>query len=308
MTHQHRITGEDASARLDQVLARRLDLSRRQVTRLLERGLVRVNGQRVDRAAKGRRLLNGDELQVDPFTPEAAQRPVPAPHLRLHVVAEADDWLIVNKPAHMAVHPLRPEEDDTLLNAVIARHPRIHGVGEGGLRSGVVHRLDLTTSGVVLFALDQVQWQRLRDAFRTHAITKRYRALVHGPLTGEGHDTLPLVIRQHHPARVTVADRMQRQARNCSLRWRVLETFDDAAHVEIELETGFLHQIRVMLAHRGHPLVGEAVYGGESPLADRPLLHALSLTWQDVHGESEPPADFTDRLVALRQHGTLHFR
>ena len=264
-----------------------------------------MNGQQVHRGAKGRRLQAGDQVQVDPFTPDEQQRAVAASDLPLDIVAEGPAWVIVNKPVGVAVHPLRPEEDDTLLNALIARYPHIHGVGEGGLRSGVVHRLDLTTSGVVAFALDQSQWDRLRAAFRTHVIRKRYLAIVHGPLEGVARDVLPLVIRQHHPARVTVAESGERQARECGLRWRVLETFRDAAHVEIELETGFLHQVRVMMAHRGHPIVGDKVYGHEPHLADRSLLHAQTLAYQDIRGECDPPSDFISLLKTLRRQGRL---
>ncbi len=310
MSQQFPIGASDAGQRLDRVLAAWLDLSRREVGRLLEGDRVRLNGQTLDRSEKGRPLQEDDQLEVLPFVREAEQRAIAEPTATLSVVSQGEGWLIVDKPAGAAVHPLRGEERGTLLNAVIARHPEIHGVGEGGLRSGVVHRLDLTTSGAVLFALNETQWQRLREAFRTHAIRKVYEALVYGRLEGEGRDTLPLVIRQHHPARVTVARGTEKQVRACSLRWRALETFANATRVEVMLETGFLHQIRVMLAHRGHAIVGDGVYGSgrqdEHELATRPMLHARSLTYDHVHGECPPPQDFREVLRAFRGGAEKH--
>lgn len=313
MVHHRHITATEAGGRLDQVLAGWLGLSRAQVRQLLESGQIRLNGRRVGRRAKGRLLAVDDRLEVTDFQRPADQRAVPEPEQPLAVVSAASGWIIVDKPAGVGVHPLQPDERGTLLNAVIARYPQIHGVGEGGLRSGVVHRLDVTTSGAVLFALEQGVWQWLRSAFRRHAVRKVYRAIVCGRATGEGRDVLPLVIRQHRPARVAVADSFSRPARRCALRWRVLHTFADASEVEIELETGFLHQIRVMLAHRGHPIVGDAVYARSAalsaslrPLIARPLLHAQRLQFEQVAGTCTLPGDYVAALAALR-NGALVF-
>lgn len=299
------------------MLAQWLTLSRRATHQLLDDAGVTVNGRVADRSWKGRRLAVGDRVTVTPFERPEDQRAVPEPHQPLEVVSECAGWVIANKPATVPVHPLRPKERGTLLNALIARYPHVQGVGEGGLRSGVVHRLDVTTSGVVVFALTPEWWQRLRRAFAGHAVRKMYQAVVHGRLEGERRDVLPLIVRRHRPARVAVADAAHPAARRCALRWRACETFADATHLEIELETGFLHQIRVMLAHRGHPLVGDPVYGrnagdsasspspkalGDLPV-ERPMLHAAAVTFAEVSGAAQPPADFTRVLAALRQGG-----
>jgi len=203
---------------------------------------------------------------------------------------------------------LRAEQNDTLLNATIARHPEIHGIGEGGLRSGVTHRLDRGTSGAVLFALSDPQWHRLRDAFTQHAIRKTYRALVRGKLQGSDCDTRPLTVRQHHPARVAVTTKGARGARQCTLAWRAIETFRqpetgvDVTLLEVQLETGFLHQVRVMLAHRGHPILGDTVYGDATTAgaAPRPMLHAYALAHKEVRGVCPLPADFQQMVGAAR--------
>ena len=299
MSQQRHIVESEAGLRVDHVLAQWMGLSRREVTRLLERGLVRLNGSRLGRGAKGQRVAARDELHVAKFTPEAAQRAEARPDVDLAIVAQGDGWLIADKPAGRHVHPLRAEQNDTLLNAVIARFPEIHSVGEGGLRSGVVHRLDRGTSGAVVLALDDARWRWLRTAFQEHTIKKTYRAIVHGGLHGSDCDTLALVVQQHHPARVVVADKETRGARICTLAWRAVETFKDATLLEVDLGTGFLHQVRVMLAHRGHPVLGDTVYGLPDA-TQRPMLHAYSLACEDVRGVCEPPNDFTEILETLR--------
>src|SRR5690606_18172405 len=121
----------------------------------------------------------------------------------------ADDeqgWMIVNKPAGLPVHPLEEDETETVLSALIAKYPQMHGVGEGGLRSGVVHRLDVETSGTLLFASKQETWTRLRQAFTEHRTTKKYQAIVLGQMRGSGEEKMVLHIARHRPAVVRVID------------------------------------------------------------------------------------------------------
>src|SRR5690606_38077551 len=136
-------------------LARTLALSRAQARRLLTRGQVQLNGQLAVEADKGRVLCSGDGINVEAFVAPALQSPIPQPQIELSVVAQGDGWVVIDKPAGMAVHPLAPDERDTVLNGAIARWPELAGVGEGGLRSGVVHRLDVDTSGCLAIATRQ---------------------------------------------------------------------------------------------------------------------------------------------------------
>jgi 23S rRNA-/tRNA-specific pseudouridylate synthase len=189
------------------------------------------------------------------------------------------------------------------LNALIARHPEIHGVGEGGLRSGVVHRLDVDTSGVLLFATAEEAWQRLRSAFREHRVTKTYRAVVVGRLEGDGAIELGFVVARHRPARVRVVadDEHSRGARFGSLRWRCLERFDAATLVEVQPRTGHLHQIRATFEHLGHPVAGDRVYGPQDAIgAPRQLLHAAALRFEEVAAASPDPDDFLAVCERLR--------
>jgi 23S rRNA pseudouridine1911/1915/1917 synthase len=215
-------------------------------------------------------------------------KPSPWPDAAIPLLAEGADWLVLHKPAGVATHPLDATQRRTALNAAIARRPELAGVGEGGLRSGVVHRLDVATSGTLLFASTQARWTRLRAAFAQHRVAKRYVALVHGrPSPWPCPLTLRLAVRQHRPARVAVvAD--DRPGRDCSLSITRIETRDGRSRLEIDLHTGFLHQVRVTLAHLGCPVVGDRVYG-RPDAADRLMLHADRLAFDDVLAECPAP-------------------
>ena len=172
--------------RLDVCLAAALEVSRAEARRLLAGGGVSLDGRPVSERDKGARLEAGAELAVAAFTPPDRRRPRPEPGAELTILAEGPGWLAVDKPAGRPVHPFAENESGTVLNAVLARRPEIFGVGEGGLRSGVVHRLDVDTSGVLLFATEARSWRRLRRAFATAAVHKRYRAIVLGEPAGRG--------------------------------------------------------------------------------------------------------------------------
>jgi len=294
------VSEAEAGARLDVFLARVLPASRGQVRALLAARGVSVDGGGVDLGAKGRILAAGQRVALSEPTVAAASAPEPEPEAELRVLAAGDGWLALDKPAGMPVHPLAPGERGTLLNALVARHPEVTGVGEGGLRSGVVHRLDVDTSGVLLFATGELRWLDLREAFRSHKVEKRYRALVHGRLAGEGELVLHLAVVRHRPARVGVVPASDGRSRRTELRWRSLETFETATLVEVAPRTGFLHQIRASLAELGHPLLGDVAYGAPEGSAPRHLLHAASVAIDDVAAESPDAEDFAAELARLR--------
>jgi 23S rRNA pseudouridine1911/1915/1917 synthase len=280
--------------RLDRFLADRLGVSRARVRHLLEHGRIRFGDRALGLADKSHAVAPGECFAVVGARKAEDEQPTPRPDVPLEILAEGDGWLVVNKPAGRGVHPLHPDQEDTVLDALCARRPEIVGVGEGGLRSGVVHRLDVDTSGALLFATTDESWRRLRGAFSDHRIEKRYRAIVEGDLSRERRVDLPLEITRHRPARVSVRE----GGRICRLHVRPLERLRDATHVEVALETGFLHQIRASLAHLGHPIVGDAVYGGGAGAA-RPMLHARSLRLGEIAVVVDPPEDFASLLQSL---------
>jgi len=301
------ITTDEAGQRLDRWLCRMLRLSRREAQRILAQGAVAINGKRVLHGAKGRALKVGCEVVVHPFTRGEDETVLANPRQPLTILTEGDGYLVVDKPAGLPVHPQRVDEWDTLLNAVVARYPQVQGVGEGGLRSGVVHRLDTDTSGALLVAIEEGRWQKLRVAFREHRIGKTYRVIVHGRLTGEGHEVMNLMVARQRPARVRVVmdNRLAQRSgvRRCDLAWRAVRSLRMATLLEIDLGTGFLHQVRVMLAHLEHPVVGDRIYAEPSLTgsisAPRQMLHAASIQVGNRVTTSSDPADFTTILQQL---------
>ncbi len=296
----------EAGARLDRWLADRLGVSRAAVRRLLD-------GERVcidDRATrnKAQLLAAGQWIAVRDFVRPGDAAPHPDPGALVAILASGAGWQVVDKPAGMPVHPLREDERGTVLNALVERFPGIVGVGEGGLRSGVVHRLDVDTSGALLMATDETTFRRLRAAFRAHRVRKVYRALVHGGPADAGALDLALRVTRHRPARVRVVgpgSATEAGARRARLSFRTLERFDDAALLEIELETGFLHQVRASFAHLGHPLLGDVGYGAalmtpSGVAAPRQMLHAARIVVDDVDASSPDAPDFATLLARLR--------
>lgn len=294
------VSPERAGMRLDAFLADELRVSRAEARRLLARGAVALHGRTAGLGAKGEPVAAGQAIAVQRFPAREHAEPIAQPELALRILARGPGWVAVDKPAGMPVHPLEPDETGTALNFVVAKLPEIAGVGEAGLRSGVVHRLDVDTSGALLFATEQGRWEQLRGGFRTHRVEKVYRAIVHGRLTGGGELALQLAVAQHRPARVRVVDAGDPRSRHTRMTWRALAQLRDATLVEARPLTGFLHQIRASLAHLGHPVLGDAAYGAPaSPHAQRHLLHAARVVYRDVEAESPDAVDFAAALAAL---------
>jgi len=297
---------DEAGRRLDRFLADRLWLSRAETRRILARGRVRVDGRVQDAGAKGLALRPGERVEVQGAEGLAERRVRAEPDAPLRVLAEGPGWLAVDKPAGVPVHPLEAGESGTLLGALAARHPELDGVGEGGLRSGVVHRLDVDTSGALLVATEAATWQRLRAAFREHRVEKVYRAVALGDVESDGEVELPLVVARRRPAFVRAAKPRERaRSRVTGTRWRVLERLRGATLLEVRTTTGFLHQVRATLAHLGHPLAGDRLYAGEADAADptdapRHMLHAARVAFEEIAAESPDPDDLAALLERLR--------
>ena len=332
-----RIGRELEGERLDRALARTLDVSRGDARRLLSDGAVRIAREPVAEGDEGPAASEADAFRtlalrdkgsvleigqlvlVDAFTPPAERRALVAPELALDVLGEGDGWIAVDKPAGVPVHPLRADERATALGFVASRHPEVHGVGEAGLRSGVVHRLDVDTSGALLLATSQRRWETLRSGFARHAVEKRYRAIVAGEFRQTGTQRFALHIAAHRPARVRVArlgpgdaapSPVRDDARTVEQWVDVVETFpaSDATLLDVRPRTGFLHQIRATLAELGHPVLGDATYGESTVAARAPrqMLHAAYVRFDDeafgdtVEAISPDPPDFARVLAGLR--------
>jgi 23S rRNA pseudouridine1911/1915/1917 synthase len=284
------VTAADDRARLDHFVADKAGCSRAEARRLIDDGHVRVNGRR---AAKGLLLQAGArvELAVAPPTDEQ-KRPQPEPERPL-VVLLADAALVaLNKPAGVPTHPLRAGERGTLANALVARYPECAAVADDPREGGLAHRLDVDTSGVILAARTRDAWQALRRAFGSGQVEKEYWALVagHPPDSGEIDAAL-----QHATARTVKAiddDEWLNQsygttlARPAHTRFEVMARGPDAALVRAKTRTGRMHQVRAHLAHLGHPLLGDALYGGPPAPGGAPghVLHAARITFPHPTG------------------------
>ncbi|MEM1355114.1 MAG: RluA family pseudouridine synthase [Planctomycetota bacterium] len=292
-----------AGARLDALLRDRLDLSRSQATRLLDLGWVEVNRRTMKRSDKGLLLKQGDKVAVDRRA-GGGERPAADSGMQVRVLGRGSGWLAVDKPAGVPVRPRSAAETGTLLNAVVAMHPEVVGVGEGGLRSGVVHRLDRDTSGVLIIAIDQAGWELWRAGFAEHRAKKRYLAIVSGRFEQAGRIERDLSMSSHRPARVRVDPPGSGPdgARRCAMGAEAVEYLDGATLIWVDLETGFLHQIRAIMASIGHPVLGDRDYGDAlaASAASRQMLHAAELCLDGERIESPLPID-VQRVIEQRR-------
>jgi 23S rRNA pseudouridine1911/1915/1917 synthase len=276
-----------AAGRLDRALADALGLGRAAVKRAFALGEVRVRGRRArasDPAAPGALVT----LEVDVPAP-----PAPEPDAPLAVLVESPRFVVVDKPAGVAVHPLAAGEGGTLANAVVARWPECAEAGPDPREGGAVQRLDLETSGCVLFARDAGAWNRLHDAFRARTVDKRYLALACGRVPTGGVSSVPLAQRGGRSVPVPDAaaeDRARAKGlapRPAETHWEVARRFDRHTLLEVRIVTGVMHQIRAHLAHAGHPVAGDALYGGAAaalPGLGRQFLHAARLAFEAPEG------------------------
>jgi len=290
--------------RLDQYLAAHLDCSVQHARRLLGSGSITTEHRTLSQSDKGKAVTAGQSVRIDlhRHQPKPCSEP-------LDIVYQADDCIIVNKPAGLAMHPVSPDETDTLLGRVVHRFPQILKVLENDnpLKAGVVHRLDTATSGLVFFALTPECFTQARQAFANHTTDKRYLALVLGcpPTSSDTPQTieLPLKVTQHKPARVAVASADDPQARLCKLDWSIKKRLADATLINIRLHTGFLHQIRATFAHLGHPILGDTIYQSPNQTIkatySRLMLHAYHLSVLREHAECDLPDEFQEYINCI---------
>lgn len=307
---------EGAGERLDRFLAARFsDMSRSRLGKLIDGGDVRVDGAQ---AKASFRLKPGMVVELEVPPPEPA-RPEPEA-LGLSVLHDDADVVVVDKPAGMVVHPAAGVTQGTLVNALLFHVTDLAGIG-GELRPGIVHRLDKDTSGALVVAKNDLALVRLQASFQARAVEKRYLALVHGNPADAG--TFDTAFGRHPVDRVKMTSRLPDDApkvRRAVTRWTVRERFEGASLVEIELETGRTHQIRVHFSDANHPLLADETYGGTRrdkkapPLVQRAAkemgrqaLHAWRLAFPHprtgvrIAAEAPLPADFERALAVLRK-------
>ncbi len=295
------VPNEAAQARLDVfVAAADPSYSRSQVQRWIEEGHVELNGGRPPKA--GVRLQAGDWIRVTPPVPIPSR--VQPEAISLDVVYEDDAIIVVNKAKGMVVHPAPGHSSGTLVNALLHHAPCLEGIG-GVRRPGIVHRLDKETTGLLVVAKTELAHRRLVAALKARQVGRIYLALAHGVLSEE-RGTIVAPIGRHPVDRKRMAV-VSRGGREAVTRFNVLERLQAYTLLELALETGRTHQIRVHLAHIGHPVVGDTTYGPKQPVLfdDGQALHAARLklehptTGKELEFWAPPPPRFLEVLHEL---------
>ncbi len=302
-----RVPDDKAGIRLDVWLAETFaELSRARIQSLIKTGAIRfADGSAVKPHTK---TSVGMELVVE--VPPAQAVAIEPEDIPLDVLHEDTDLVVINKSAGLVVHPAPGHADGTLVNALLFHCKDLEGVG-GELRPGIVHRLDRDTSGVMVVAKRQAAMDALTRQFRERQVEKEYVAIVHGvPHLGVGRIETEIgrSTRDRKKMSATPA-----RGRDAATTFRITEAFADFCCMRVGIETGRTHQIRVHMAHIGHPVVGDAVYGGRYsrrplPVAvNRQMLHSASLvlthpaTGERIRYEAPLPPDMASLLTALRR-------
>ena len=295
------ITAEESGERIDALLARALpSLSRSQVQKLLEQGMVTLNGRELK---KNFRCSAGEGYEV--LLPEPAELPLIPQNIPLDVVYEDEDLIVVNKARGLVVHPAPGHPDGTLVNALLWHcGDSLSGIG-GQRRPGIVHRIDKDTSGLLIVAKNDFAHQALSAQLAHHSLCREYEALVRGNFKQDC-GTVDKPIGRHPIDRKRMAV-TEKNAKPAVTHWQLLASYRGYSHILCRLETGRTHQIRVHMASIGHPLLGDFTYGAPSPEKglEGQCLHARRLrfvhprTGEHILLETELPAYFMDVLARL---------
>ena len=293
------ISGE----RLDAFLARCAEgLSRSAAQKLIEEGAVRRNGKP---GKKNDKLNIGDAIEYE--IPEAKSVDIRPTEMQLDIVYEDEDLLVINKPKGLVVHPAAGHQDDTLVNGLMhALGDDLSGIN-GELRPGIVHRIDKDTSGLLAVAKNDHAHIMLASQLKDHSMARTYEAIVCGSFR-EDSGTVDAPIGRHPSDRKKMCV-TERNSKHAVTHWEVVARYRGYTHIRCKLETGRTHQIRVHMAHIGHPILGDLVYGRKKPELgqDSQCLHAGALCFthprdgRPVMVFAELPQYFRDVIAKLEK-------
>ena len=295
-----KIIAEMENVRLDAYIAQKCEnLSRTMIQKLIEDGEILVNGQEKKISYKTKQ---GDVIEI--HIPEAKEINLKAQDIPLDVVYEDDDIIVVNKPKGMVVHPANGNPDGTLVNAVMSLcKGSLSGIG-GEIRPGIVHRLDKDTSGLIIIAKNDVAHINLSKQIKDRRVKKIYITLVKGNVS-ENEATVNMPIGRSTKDRKKMA--VRKDGKEAITHFKVLKRYGKYTLLELKIDTGRTHQIRVHMAEIGHPVVGDMIYSnGKNEFGiEGQMLHAKSLDFQhpvtgkQIHLEAELPKYFEEILNKL---------
>lgn len=294
------LIAETEAPRIDAFLASNTEFSRSKLQKLIKEGLVERNGKPCKANAE---VKAGDAIRL--HLPAEPDESLPAPeNIPLDVVYEDEDLAVINKPKGMVVHPAPGNPSGTLVNALLYRFRTLSATG-GETRPGIVHRIDRLTSGLLVVAKNDAAHEALARQFAQHTAHREYLCLVHGNMK-EDSGTVDAPIGRHRTDRKRMA--VTDDGRRAVTHWRVLERFGNETLLDVALETGRTHQIRVHMAYIKHPIVGDEVYGSAAPKLglNGQALHGYRLTF--THPRTNETMTFTaplpdDFVTALHRLG-----
>lgn len=297
------VDNELENIRIDRFLAEMMkEQSRSYIQKLIKEGLVTVNQSTI----KSNYKVQSDDL-IQITVPEPEEPDILPENIPLDILYEDQDILIINKPKGMVVHPSAGHYSHTVVNAVMYHcKDNLSGIN-GVMRPGIVHRIDMDTTGAIVICKNDTAHQNLAEQLKEHSITRKYRAIVYGDFKEEN-GTITGDIGRHPTDRKKMAI-VQRNGKPAVTHYQVLERFSSYTYIECQLETGRTHQIRVHMASKGHPLLGDFVYGpSKCPfILQGQCLHAMTLGFQHpttgkyVEFEAPLPEYFTHLLQNLRK-------
>ncbi len=287
----------EAGKRLDlYVQEKKKEWSRSRIQKMIREGKILLNNQEVK---TGQSIKEGDIVKANISEPKPTD--AKAEKIPLDIVYEDSDMVVVNKPRGMVVHPAVGHQSGTLVNALLAHCQDLSGINDT-IRPGIVHRLDKDTTGLLVVAKNESAQKELSSQLKKRSIERTYRALVSGCIK-ENSGMIDAPIGRHpvHRKKMAVGDK----GRSAVTYFSVIKRFDKYTYVEIRLETGRTHQIRVHFSYIGHPVVGDKTYGSKKSFSlEGQALHAyrLALTHPTCGGRMEWEADLPEDMKKVLEH------
>lgn len=309
--NEFNIEAEDEGKRIDSFLSEKIEgYSRTYMQKLIEEEYCKVNGKS---ARSNLKLRKGD--QVEAAIPDPVPLAVEPEKIELDIVYEDNDIIVINKPQGMVVHPAHGNYSGTVVNALLEHcgslsdYNSLTGIN-GVMRPGIVHRIDKDTSGIIVIAKTNEAHLSLSEQLKEHTITRKYIALLEGRLKDDSGRVETLIGR--NPKDRKQMSVVSNNGKTAITHYRVLERFESCTLIEAVLETGRTHQIRVHMAHLGHPVVGDTVYGYKKQRFDTKgqLLHAKVLGFihpaRKVYVEFEAALpDYFERILEILRYRNL---
>lgn len=288
----------DKNIRLDALITKRTNITRTSAQRLIENKNILVNSKTEKASYK---VNMGDVITID--NPEPSVTELKPQNIPIDIIYEDNDIIVVNKPKGMVVHPANGNPDGTLVNAVLAHCGKsLSGIG-GEIRPGIVHRLDKDTSGLLIIAKNDIAHVNMSKQIQDRKVCKKYIALVRGVIP-ENEATINMPISRSEKDRKKMA--VNKEGKNAITHFKVIKRYDKYTLLDIKIDTGRTHQIRVHLAEIGYPVVGDEVYSnGKNEFGvEGQMLHAKSLdfkhpvTGKEMHLEAPLP-EYFEKIISI---------